>query len=187
VGKEGVQEEVEEVRLEVLVRRWDVPAVLRAMNAAHPYEEVAHDVYPLEQADPGVGFGAVGDLQAALPLSRFLATVAERLGAQGLRYAGDPDSTVRRVAVCGGAGADLIPLARAAGADAYVTADVTYHRYFDAVAPDGSHAMAIIDAGHYETEAHAEDLIAGIIRDAFPDLDVRRTGIRTSPMISFDG
>jgi dinuclear metal center YbgI/SA1388 family protein len=184
IGQAGAEEQVQEVRLEMLVRRWDLPAVLRAMTEAHPYEEVAHDVYSLEQADSRVGFGAVGDLQPPLPLSQFLATVVERLGTEGLRYAGDLDSTIARVAVCGGAGADLIPRARAAGADAFVTADVTYHRYFDALTPDGSHGMAIIDAGHYETEAQAEEIIVDIIRDAFPDVDVRRTGVRTSPMRS---
>ncbi len=185
VGREGLEEAVAEVRLEVLVYRWDVPAVLAAMRAAHPYEEVAHDVYPLEQAATSAGFGAIGDLDAPEPLSEFLARVAGRLGCDALRYTGDPSTPVRRAAVCGGAGADLIGRARAAGADAFVTADVTYHRFFDALTPAGAPAMALIDAGHYETEAHSEELIVEFLAGRFPEVDVRRTMARTSPVSTY--
>jgi len=182
IGEQGVEEAVAEVRLEVLVQLWDVPGVLAAMRSAHPYEEVAHDVYPVEQANARAGFGAVGELEAPEPLSAFLARVARALGCEALRYAGDPAMPVRRAAVCGGAGADLLPRARAAGADAFVTADVTYHRFFDALTPTGAPALALVDAGHYETEAHTEELIADFLLRRFPEVDVRRTGVRTSPV-----
>jgi dinuclear metal center YbgI/SA1388 family protein len=185
IGKEGVEEAVAEVRLEVLVYRWDVPQVLAAMRSAHPYEEVAYDVYPLEQPATSAGFGAVGDLEAPEPLEAFLARVAGRLGCDALRYAGDPAMTIRRAAVCGGAGGDLIGRARAAGADAFVTADLTYHRFFDAATPAGHPVMALIDAGHYETEAHTEELIVVFLAGRFPGLEVRRTTARTSPVSTY--
>ena len=184
---DGPEEAVDEIRLEVEVARWDVPAALAAVRAAHPYEEVAYDLYPVEQTATRAGFGAVGDLPEPEPLERFLARVARTLPSDALRYAGDPAMSVRRVAVCGGAGADLIGRARAAGADAYVTADLTYHRFFEALAPDGTPRMALIDAGHYETERHTEGLLVDHLAAHFSGLDVRRTTLRTSPVRTFVG
>ncbi len=181
----GPEEAVDEARIEVQLAHWDVPAAVRAVKAAHPYEEVAYDVYPVEQSATRAGFGAVGRLSTPEPLADFLARTARALGADALRYAGDPAMPVERVAVCGGAGADLIGRARAAGADAYVTADLTYHRFFDAFDPDGTPRMALVDAGHYETEAHTEGLLVDYLTARFPGLDVRRTTCRTSPMRTF--
>lgn len=186
VGEAGGPEEtVEEVRIEAEVMRWDAGRVVGAMRAAHPYEEVAYDLYAVEQPASRTGFGAVGTLAEALPLEAFLARVAERLGGAALRYSGDPAMPVRTVAVCGGAGAALIGRALAAGADAYVTADVTYHRFFEAFAPDGTPQMALVDAGHYETEALTERLLVDRLAGHFPEVAFHRTRERTSPMRTF--
>lgn len=186
VGRAGGPEEaVEEVRIEAEVFHWDVPRVVAAVRAAHPYEEVAYDVYPVEQAATRAGFGAIGSLPEAEPLERFLRRVAERLGCDALRYVGEQDKEILRVAVCGGAGHDLIKRALAARADAYVTADLTYHRFFDALGPAGAPRVALVDAGHYETEAMTEGLLARWLAARFPGLDARQTATRTSPVQTF--
>jgi dinuclear metal center YbgI/SA1388 family protein len=175
----------EELRLEVAVARWSLGGVLRALREAHPYQEVAYDVYPVEQASTRTGLGAVGRLPSPEPLSAFLRRVAGRLQAPSLRYTGDPEAAVETVAVCGGAGGDLIDRALAAGADAYVTADLTYHRFFDVLAPDGRPRMALLDAGHYETEAVTERLLQAWLQERFPAVAWRRTETRTSPVETF--
>jgi dinuclear metal center YbgI/SA1388 family protein len=180
----GPAERVEEVRIEVEVGRGRLPGVLAAMREAHPYETPAFDVYALETTGTRVGFGAVGDLEETLPMPEFLTIVAERLHAGALRWAGDERRFVRRVAVCGGSGSSLIGAARRAGADAFVTADLTYHQYFDAAE---GRPMALVDAGHYETERVTERLLVGELRRAFPDLDVVRTERWTGPMRTFMG
>lgn len=181
----GSLESVDEVKLEVEVARWDLGAVLGALQAAHPYEEVAYDVYPVTQKNSRAGLGAIGRLDDAIPLRDFLQRVATRLDADSLRYVGDPDSRVERIAVCGGAGSDFIGTARGAGADAYVTADVKYHEFFGALDQDGTPGMALIDPGHYETEALTEALLRDWLADRFPAVDVRRTETRTSPIDTF--
>lgn len=181
----GPEETVEEVRIEAVVPSWDVERVRRAVVAAHPYEEPAVDVFPVEGVATRHGYGAVGETEEALPLRHFLQTVADRLGAEVLRYAGDPESTVRRIAVCGGSGMSFLPAALRAGADVYVTADVTYHRFFEALDPDGRPRIALVDAGHYETEAHTERLIADRLADAMDGVDVSVTRHRTSPVRTF--
>ena len=182
----GAREAVDEVRVEVLVERWRLGDAARALVAAHPYEEPAYDVLALQNVHRTVGFGAVGELGVPVALSTFLQTTAAALGADALHYAGDPDARIARVAVCGGSGMRFFSAARRAGADAYVTADVTYHRFFEALGPDGAPRLALIDAGHFQTERLAERLLAGILGD-IPDLDVHRTAVRTSPVQTFLG
>ncbi|BBM70165.1 Nif3-like dinuclear metal center hexameric protein [Rhodothermus marinus] len=185
IGEPGKLESAEELRLEVEVARWDLPRVLAAMRDAHPYEEVAYDVYPVEQPYTRAGLGAIGRLEKPELLRDFLQRVAERLQTDSLRYVGDLDASVETVAVCGGAGADLIGRALSAGADAYVTADLTYHRFFEVLDNDGRPRMALIDAGHYETEALTEALLATWLQQRFPTVDWKRTTARTSPVRTF--
>ena len=181
----GSLESVDEVKIEVEVARWNLGSVLATLQATHPYEEVAYDVYPVKQNNSRAGLGAIGQLDAPMPLRDVLERVATRLDAGSLRYVGDPEAIVERVAVCGGAGSDFIGTARGAGADAYVTADVKYHEFFGALDHDGTPDMAIIDPGHYETEALTEALLRDWLAARFPAVDFQRTATRTSPIHTF--
>ena len=174
-----------EMRIEVEVNRWHLGKVLGALHGSHPYEEVAYDIYPLEKPATQVGMGAIGELEDVCSLEAFLQHTSEALDTDGLRFVGDPDKPVKRVAVCGGSGADLMGDAQRAGADAYVTADVTYHRYFDVLNSQGTPEMALIDAIHYETEACTEDLLQSWLTDKFPALIWQKTVTRTSPIRTF--
>ena len=147
VGRKGTLEQVKEIRLEMVAPRRAVRGVVRAMTEAHPYEEVAYDVYALENPAGEYGMGAVGTLRRKVPLRTFLATVRRSLKTPALRWSGDPRTPVHRVALCGGSGSDLLGDAVASGAEAFVTADVRYHTYQEA---EGR--IALIDAGHFETE-----------------------------------
>ena len=185
VGAVGEAERTPEIRLETEVERARLGGVLAALRAAHPYEEVAYDLYPVEQPSTTVGFGAVGELPEAESGAAFLARVARALGEPAVRYAGDAGRPVRRVAVCGGAGSDLVGDALRAGADAFVTADVTYHRFFEALGPRDAPALLYVDALHYATERCAERLLLDRLRAAFPGAPWRRTATRTSPVGTF--
>ncbi len=181
----GEAESAQERKLEVEVARWQLGEVMAALQGAHPYEEVAYDLYPVKQKNSRAGLGAVGTLESPMSLSAFLDRVATRLDADSLRYAGNADATVERVAVCGGAGSDFIDTARSAGADAYVTADVKYHEFFDVLDRNGAPDMALIDPGHYETEALTEALLRDWLTERFPAAAWHRTDTRTSPMKTF--
>jgi len=146
-GKPLSFEEVEEIRLEMLAPRARVNAVVRAMKSVHPYEEVAYDLYRLENANANFGMGTIGDLRRPVRLSAFLSKVKKALKAESVRYAGILGQEISSVAVCGGGGSELIETAIGAGADVLVTADVRYHSYHAAAG-----RIALIDAGHWETE-----------------------------------
>jgi dinuclear metal center YbgI/SA1388 family protein len=138
-----------------------------------------------EDDDQRTGLGAVGALDEAMTLESFLYRISERLGSESIHYAGISDAVVKRVAVCGGAGAEFVHKALAAGVDAYVTSDVKYHQYFDVLNNDGYPRMAFIDAGHYETEAMSVDLLRKKLAGQFPRVDWLSTKTRTSPVHAF--
>lgn len=149
VGAVGRVERVAEDRLEMVVPRDRRAAVVRALRAAHPYEEPAFDVLPM--ALPARhGLGRVGELPAAMSLAELTGRVGAALPATaaGVRAAGGADRPVRRVAVCGGAGDSLVGDALRAGADVLVTADWRHHRALDAVAA----GLAVVDVAHWASE-----------------------------------
>ncbi len=182
---DGQVESVEELRIEVEVARWNLPAVLRALQEAHPYDEVAYDIFPVEQPFRSAGIGAIGDLESREPLSAFLARVSTALENPTLRFVGDLERLVQKVAVCGGAGSRYMHLAMKAGADAYVTADITYHHFFEVLDANGISKMALIDPGHYETERVTEAILVDYLSNNIPDVDWYRTATRTAPVKTF--
>jgi len=181
VGRPGVLEEAREVRLEMVAPRRALRAVVGALKRAHPYEEVAYDVYPLETPSTAYGMGALGSLPRALPLAEFLAGVRTALGTRALRWSGAPRARVQRVAVCGGSGSELLGDAIAAGADAFVTADIRYHTFGEA-----GTSIALVDAGHFETEfpvvAAIVDRLRSAIRAQGARVGVRASSQATNPV-----
>ena len=147
IGSPLVQEHVPEVRLEMIAPRRKIGEVVRALVMTHPYEESAYDVYPLENVNTDSGMGVIGDLPKPVSLTEFLRNLRRVLGSTCLRHTDSPRAKVRCIAVCGGGGSELLEDAITSGADVFVTADVKYHTFHDA---DGR--IAIVDAGHHETE-----------------------------------
>jgi dinuclear metal center YbgI/SA1388 family protein len=155
IGKAGRFERAFETRLEMIAQRWHVDSIIEAMKAVHPYEEVACDVYPLDTDSDEFGMGIVGELKRPMTLRGFLSHIRRALGTGALRYAGDVNTKVSRVAACGGSGSDLLDEAVRSGADAFVTSDIKYHSFHDAAG-----RIALIDAGHHETE---QPVVASVV------------------------
>lgn len=177
VGERGVDHNEPEERVETIVPRHLTGRVVRALKNSHPYEEVAYDIYNLENELPGAGMGVVGDLPDQLPLKEFLSLLKISFDIHGLRYSSFTGDGIGRVALCGGAGASLIGKALERGADAYVTADVKYHSFFD-----GDGTMVIADIGHYESEKCSLEILYEIITKKFPKFAVRFSTINTNPV-----
>ena len=161
IGAPHQPETVPEKRLEVLLPLHRQGAVLRALRAAHPYEEVAYELIKLENVDPSVGAGLVGELPAAMTPAAFRALLKERLRVPVVRFTALARD-IRKVAICGGAGAFLIGAARAAGADAYVTGDVKYHEFFGA---EGE--LMLCDVGHFESEQFTGEVFRDLLTAGF--------------------
>lgn len=147
LGKKNRFEKVNEVRFEFIVDSWKLNKVISSLLKAHPYEEPAYDIYPLKNKNVNYGAGAIGELEKEINEKEFLHRVCKALKTKAVKYCEGKGKAIRKVAVCGGSGADLLNRAIASGADAFVTADVKYHVYQDAQSN-----ILLIDAGHYETE-----------------------------------
>lgn len=180
VGSVGEVHAEPETRVEMELPRRALGPVVAAMRAAHPYEEVAYDVHPLLDVE-GHGFGRVGMLPSPLPLRAVAAQLREDLPAPHLRYAGEPDRLVRRVATVGGAGDGLIGAAHAADADVYVTGDLRHHVTLDAL----EQGLALVDAGHHAVEQaampHWIDRLAADARERGLAAPVVASAVDTSP------
>ncbi|GGG98758.1 GTP cyclohydrolase 1 type 2 [Parapedobacter pyrenivorans] len=177
VGAPGELHREKEVRVEVVFPAPMERDILRGLFEAHPYEEVAYDVYPLQNSHQGVGSGVIGQLGQSLEEAEFLGLLKERLKAKVIRHTDQLGKPVAHVAVCGGAGGFLLSQAIRAGADVFVTADYKYHEFFDA---EGK--IMITDVGHFESEQFTPQLLLEIIQKKFPTFAVRLTGIDTNPI-----
>jgi hypothetical protein len=179
-GKQGVRHFEEEKRVEVIFPDYLAADILQAMKAAHPYEEVAYDLVSLANSYDKIGAGLIGELPQPLPVATFLQTLKDGFGLEMIRYTNTSAQTIKRVAVCGGAGSFLITKALRSGADAYVTADLKYHEFFDA-----NNRMMICDIGHFESEQFTIDLLYDILREKFPNFAVLKTKVKTNPVNYF--
>lgn len=143
-GKLGRLEHAAEVRIETIVPASAERRVVQAMLKAHPYEEVAYDLYPMDLKGRTFGLGRVGRLPADVTLAGFAEQVKQAFEVPFVRLVGDANRPVRKVAVLGGSGSRYVRHAIRAGADVLVTGDIDYHTAQDALAE----GLAIIDPGH---------------------------------------
>ncbi|MDX2063253.1 MAG: Nif3-like dinuclear metal center hexameric protein [Bacteroidia bacterium] len=128
----------------------------------------------------GVGSGAIGTLPTPLLPAAFVAYVAERLGAGFVHHTQTQRRAIARVAVCGGSGSFLLGAARAAGADALVTADITYHTYFET---EGD--LLLCDVGHYTSEVHVGQMLVARLNEFFPTFALRLSSVPTNPVTTY--
>jgi len=177
VGQPGLRHSEKEVKVEMVLPAHLSGAVIRAMVAAHPYEEVAYDLVNLANTHPGVGSGLVGELPATVDEKAFLETLRQVFRVPVVRHTRLTGRPVQRVAVCGGAGSFLISRALAERADFYITADVKYHEFFDA-----NDRMVVADVGHFESEQYTVDLLFEVLQEKFRNFAVLKSEIKTNPI-----
>lgn len=182
IGTVGVPARVGEERLELLLLRTELPRAVKALLAAHPYEEPAFDIYPLLNEAQKLGLGRVGRLPEPVTLAEYAGRLREVLSAPALRYVGDPAARISKVALCSGSGASLLHDAARCGADLLVTGDIKYHEARDA---EGL-GLALIDAGHFSTEiimVHeiTERLGRALVKGGYADCRVEACRTETDP------
>ncbi len=176
VGNKGERHYEKEARIEVIVPRHLESKVIREMIAAHPYEEVAYDIYKLENVNTNLGAGMIGYLEEPMYALDFLSQVKEKMGGV-VRYTALVKDEVQKIAWCGGSGSFLLGAARKAGADVFLTSDFKYHQFFDA-----ENDVIIADIGHYENEQFTKQLVASIIKEKFVNFAVLLAETNTNPI-----
>ncbi len=180
VGEIGKRQDEKETKIEIVYPAYLEVQVINALIDNHPYEEVAYDVFTMENVHYGIGAGVIGDLETEMDESDFLKKVQETFNCEVIKHTGLRSKPVKKVAVCGGSGSFLIKKALAAGADFYITSDVKYHEFFNA---EGR--MVLADIGHYESEQFTVDLLHGLLAKKFPTFAVLKTEVNTNPVRYF--
>jgi dinuclear metal center YbgI/SA1388 family protein len=180
-GEVAALARAEESRLEVLVPESRVAPTLARLQAAHPYEEVAYDLYPLANQGLSLGFGRVGRWPASLSWEEVVHRVKTVFAVSGVRVWGRPPAFVSRVAVCGGSGGDLIGQAQAQGAEVYITGEVRHHQ----AVPGPEEDFAVIEVGHFASEvvfmpAWAEQ-VAQLLQQRELEVQVRVAASEAAP------
>ncbi|MDQ6758075.1 MAG: Nif3-like dinuclear metal center hexameric protein [Bacteroidota bacterium] len=180
VGEIGKRHEEKEVKIEVIFPSYLQTQITRAMMNAHPYEEVAYDIILLGNYLSDVGSGMIGELEKPIDEKDFLKKLKMAFGLKVVRHTQLLNKKIKKIAVCGGAGSFLIPVALSSKADAFVTSDIKYHEFFDA-----DNKMLVADIGHYESEQYTIDLLYDILREKYPNFAVRKTEVKTNPVHYF--
>ncbi|WP_207421694.1 Nif3-like dinuclear metal center hexameric protein [Desertivirga brevis] len=177
VGEKGLQHHEPEIKLETVFPEVFEKQILSALFRTHPYEEVAYDIYPLDNYYPRVGAGMIGVLEQEMDELAFLKDVKEKLKAKVIRHSSLLGKKVKKVAVCGGSGSFLLNKAISAGADIFITADYKYHEFFDA-----ENKIVIADVGHFESEQFTQELLFELIQKKFSNFALHLTEVNTNPI-----
>ncbi len=176
-GEKGKLHFEDELRIETVFPRHIKSLLINALLNAHPYEEVAYDIYPIENDYPMAGMGMIGELQESLNEKDFLDRLKKTLDIHTIRHTGFLNKAVRKVAVCGGAGSFLLGDAMRQGADVFVSADFTYHKFFEA-----ENKILIADIGHYESEQLVKEVFSDLIKKKFPTFAAQISEVNTNPI-----
>lgn len=162
IGKVGELEKVAEAKLEVIISADQKDSVLQALMVSHPYEEVAYDLYRLENqisSEESLGLGRIGELKKEVTLEEFSEYVKEKLEISHLRFCGDSSKKIKKVALCGGSGMSLWQEAQRKGADVFLTGDIKHHDAEDALTA----GLSLVDAGHYSSEKSVLPMLKNVL------------------------
>jgi dinuclear metal center YbgI/SA1388 family protein len=180
VGEPGSLHSEQEVRFETIFPVWKEKQVIRALMKSHPYEEVAYDIYTLDNRFPVAGSGIVGELSEPMEEKQLLNTLKDIFHVPVIKHTRLLSGHVSRIAVCGGAGSFLIKDAIDSGAGFFITGDVKYHQYFDA-----EDRIVVADVGHYESEQFTKELFYELLTKKFPTFAVHLSEATTNPVNYF--
>jgi len=177
VGKKGEEHFEKEVRFETVLYSHLKEKVIKALIDGHPYEEPAYDIYTLENENIDTGMGCTGEFAESMGESEFLKYISTVFDARGLRHSRLTGRILKKVALCGGSGGDLISDAIAAGADVFVTAEIKYHNFIEA-----GENILLADIGHFESEKFATEILYDLIIKKFPKFALRFSETNTNPI-----
>jgi hypothetical protein len=149
----------DEIKIEVTFEKHLENKILKALFASHAYEEVAYEIYALLNKHQNIGLGMIGELKNPMEEKDFLLFAKEKMQCGGIRHSNFIGKQIKRVAVLGGAGSFAIKNAIQAGADAYLTADLKYHQFYEA-----ENKLLLADIGHFESERYTKNYIVEYLR-----------------------
>jgi dinuclear metal center YbgI/SA1388 family protein len=180
VGEKNKIHSEAEVRIEVIFLQYNEQRIIAALLKTHPYEEVAYDIYALDNLFSHAGSGIFGNLSEPVPANEFLQMVKTVFGFKTLRHTTPVNQLIKKVAVCSGAGSFLIKNLPPLGIDTYLTGDLKYHD-FQGV----SGKLLLVDIGHYESEQYVKEMLKSLLIEKFPNFAVLISERESNPIKYF--
>jgi dinuclear metal center YbgI/SA1388 family protein len=169
--------ETQEIKIEVIFEKQLQGKVLQALFKNHVYEEVAYEIYDLQNQHPNIGLGMVGELEIPLSEVEFLSFVKSKMQCGGIRHSSLLGKSIKKVAVLGGSGSFAIKNAIQAGADVFLTADLKYHNFYEA-----ENKLVIADIGHYESERYTKNYIVDYLKEKITNFAIVLSEENTNPV-----
>ncbi|MCD6020231.1 MAG: Nif3-like dinuclear metal center hexameric protein [Bacteroidetes bacterium] len=180
IGEKGKLSLEKETRLELIFEAVYESQIISALKQNHPYEEVAFDIYQLENTYQNIGSGMTGELETEIPEKEFLELLKSVFKLKFIKHTPFLNKSIKKVALCGGSGSFLLKNAINSESDAYISSDFKYHEFFDA-----ENKILAIDIGHYETEQFTPEIFYEIISNKFPTFASYLTETNTNPVNYF--
>ena len=177
IGERFELVQASEIKIEVTFEKHLENKILKALFDSHLYEEVAYEIYELQNKHQNIGLGMIGELPNPMTENDFLLFVKEKMQCGGIRHSHLTGKPVAKVAVLGGAGSFAIKNALEAGADVFLTADLKYHQFYEA-----ENQMVLADIGHFESERYTKNYIVDYLRKKIPNFAVILSEENSNPV-----
>ena len=177
IGSKGEIHHENEIKLSMVFAKHLESKILQTLFKNHSYEEVAYEIVTLENKNQDIGMGMLGELEKEMSESDFLNFVKSKMNTAAIRHSKLTNKPIKKVAVLGGSGAFAINAAKAAKADAFITADLKYHDFFSA-----ENAILLADIGHYESEQHTKNLLVSYLTEKIPNFAIILSETNTNPV-----
>ncbi|EDO25891.1 predicted protein, partial [Nematostella vectensis] len=180
VGTKFELTETKEVKIEVTFEKYLEPKILKSLFKNHIYEEVAYEIYSLNNKHQNIGLGMIGEFETPMNETEFLAFVKNKMQCGGIRHSALLNKNIKKVAVLGGSGSYAIKNALQAGADAFLTADLKYHQFYEA-----ENRLLLADIGHFESERYTKNYIVDYLKEKITNFAVVLSEENTNPVQYF--
>jgi dinuclear metal center YbgI/SA1388 family protein len=167
----------DEIKIEVTFEKHLENNILKALFSNHAYEEVAYEVYELQNKHQNIGLGMLGEFETPMDEKDFLLFVKEKMVSEGIRHSSFLGRPIKKVAVLGGSGSYAIKKAISAGADAFLTADLKYHQFYEA-----ENRLLLADIGHFESERYTKNYIVDYLRKKILNFAIILSEENTNPV-----
>lgn len=177
IGKKGELHTGREITIEVVFEKHLQAKIVKALFSNHIYEEVAYEIYALQNSHPNIGLGMIGELPSEMDEKDFLTFVKNKMIANGIRHSAFLGKKIKKVAVLAGSGSFAIKKAIQAGADAFLTADLKYHQFYEA-----ENKLLLSDIGHFESERYTKNYIVDYLQKKIPNFAIILSEENTNPV-----
>ena len=177
IGARNEFVQAEEIKIEVTFEKHLQRQILNALIENHIYEEVAYEIYDLQNSHQNIGLGMIGELHEEMDETSFLQLVKSTMKANGIRHSTFLNKKIKKVAVLGGSGSEAISKAIQAGADTFLTADLKYHQFYEA-----ENQILLADIGHFESERYTKNYIVDYLTKKMPNFAIILSEENTNPV-----